>query len=91
MTEEELDLAEMVLCLTNKLNLLKQQLAEAQTYKDDAERYRYCLENSFPVLVKSGVAGISDYWVCYRTILRAIIEVGKGETPIEAIDKAMKD
>ena len=41
MTEEELDLAEMVLCLTNKLNLLKTELTHAQSYKDDAERYRF--------------------------------------------------
>ena len=75
----------------NEIATLKKQLYHAQTYKDDAERYRYCLENSFPVLVKSGVAGIPDYWVCYRTILRAIIEVSKGETPNEAIDKVLKE
>ena len=70
---------------------LKAELTHAQSYKDDAERYRYCLQNSFPVLVKSGVTGIPDYWVCFRTILRAIMEVGRGESPNEAIANAMKE
>ena len=51
MTEEELDLAEMVLCLTNKLNLLKTELTHAQSYKDDAERYRWIGKNWYEFII----------------------------------------
>ena len=70
MTEEELDLAEMVLCLTNKLNLLKTELTHAQGYKVDAERYR-CLAQHVDFgdwfcgygVVKDSYGGTEDFYM----------------------------
>ncbi len=62
---------------------LERELAEL---KKDAERWIFCYESElFPRFVIPGYAGVRSYW----SVVKGNIEIGRGDTPDEAVDAAI--
>ena len=86
MNDDELELAEIYKDLVYENESLKAELTHAQTYKDDAERYR-CLAEHVDFgdwfcgygVVKDSYGGTEDFYMDNKKHMD------------EAIDKAMKE